>query len=115
MKTSRILKWTVPLDDKWHQIGKGPVALVAEIYRDPDYLSSEGDFANVWTVEEGDDKPTVKDKIMAEQGVTPKVKVAKVVGTNHQYPKECEHLGSYRSGRWVWHVVAKMVHPREIS
>lgn len=108
---SRIINWLVPLDDKWHKIGKGPVALVAEPYKDPDYMSLEGPFAKVWTIEpDGDDDgPTRAERIMAEQGVKPKIKVAKVVGTNHIYPDQCEHLGSYKSGKWVWHVIAVMV------
>ena len=86
----RILKWVVPVDDKEHLIGAGPVVLVA---------SQHGriDSVEVWTEE----NTYTADK---QRRVT-------VVATGQTYPESLRFLGSVvvSNGNLVWHLVGEMV------
>lgn len=75
----RVLRWDVPVDDQWHEIGAGYVAHVAaRTHRD-----RPGDLVEVWTVE--DTGTRVADLPM--RSVT-------VVGTGHVAPDNTEHIGT---------------------
>lgn len=79
----RVLKWTVPVDDEWHDIGGGDVVGVA--------CQTGPDVIQVWTEEwEG----------------TTLVRSARVFGTGHVVPMDKNHVGMVLAagGRLVWHV-----------
>lgn len=100
---SRVLKWPVPIDDQWHEIGPGPVALVAKLPVHHDYLPAGPETAAVWTIED-EDKFRIQD-VFPE--VPRRVRIARVYGTGHDVPAPpFDHLGSYVSGLLVWHVFA---------
>ena len=81
----RVLKWSVPVDDKPHQIGSGKVVMVACQYGP--------ESAQVWTEESG----VGYDR------------QAQVYGTGHHIPGDWSHLGSAvaADGRLVWHLYAE--------
>lgn len=91
----KVLKWPVPIDDQWHDIGAGPVALV-------DVRADKEHEACVWTIED-DDK--------VDLDIVPKRK-ARVFSTGQHVPDEAVHLGSYQdiTPRWrlVWHVFGRV-------
>lgn len=78
----RVLKWNVPVDDKYHEIGSGKVCLVA--------CQNGPDTVQVWTEES--EEVTLGSAI--------------VVGTGHPVPDFTEHIGSVvtAGGALVWHV-----------
>ena len=78
----KVLRWGVPVDDLAHEIGSGPVVLVATRH---EYG------VEVWTEEP--DQPHLERQI-------------RVVGTGQQVPEGHRHIGSTLSpsGRFVWHV-----------
>lgn len=77
----RVLRWDVPVDDQWHEIGAGYVAHVAA----RTHRERHGDLVEVWTVEDvADTQVTV---VVPMRSVT-------VVGTGHQVPDNTEHIGS---------------------
>lgn len=80
----RVFKWDVPVDDDWHEIGSGPVVLVA--------CQSRADVVQVWT-----DEPDSENY---------KVRAVRVYGTGQPVPLFDEHLGSVVTamGALVWHV-----------
>lgn len=78
--SKRVLKWTVPVDDRSHEIGGGPVVGVA--------AQGAWDEVVVWT-EETDPAPT---------------RTVRVYGTGHEIPEASRHLGSVVAGIFVWHV-----------
>jgi hypothetical protein len=82
----RVLKWNVPVDDQWHEIGSGPVVLVA--------CQSSVDTVQVWT-----DEPDSENI---------KMRSVRVYGTGHEVPLFDEHLGSVITamGALVWHAFA---------
>jgi hypothetical protein len=82
-----VLKWNVPVDDDWHEIGAGPVVLVA--------CQSTVDVVQVWT-DEGDVESVRRRSV-------------RVYGTGHEVPLFDEHLGSVMTagGALVWHLFAK--------
>ena len=84
----RVLKWSVPVDDKFHGIGSGRVVLTACQY-------GPGS-VEVWTEEKGE----------------PVMRSARVVGTGHDAPDFTEHVGSAiaHGGALVWHVYAEETH-----
>lgn len=84
----RILKWNVPIDDKSHPIGAGPVVHVA-IQGDDTVLELQ-----VWTEEPAEGEP--------------RTVLARVYGTGHEYPDEGFALGSVfgHGGLFVWHLVS---------
>lgn len=80
----RVLKWTVPVDDRDHPIGGGRVVLV----------DTKGNFGVVlvWT---------------EETQPTPQVRRARVYGTGQPVPDhDDEWIGSTVAGPLVWHVYA---------
>jgi hypothetical protein len=77
----RVLKWTVPIDDERHPIGRGTVVDVAQ--------QGNAMEVQVWT-EEQEDATTVE---------------AQVYGTGHEFPNRGRAVGSVLSGPYVWHVV----------
>lgn len=86
----RILKWTIPVDDNDHPIGRGPVVLVA--------CQSSPVEVQVWT-----------DETDAER--LDKAGTACVYGTGHELPPFDEAIGSaltYANGvPLVWHVIRR--------
>lgn len=83
--TRRILKWPVPVDDRDHPIGGGPVVHV-------DCQNEQWDVVHVWTDEPLDDDI--------------KPRSARVYGTGQQLPVDDHHVGSVVAGPLVWHVLA---------
>lgn len=77
----RVLRWDVPVDDQWHEIGAGYVAHVAA----RTHRERHGDLVEVWTVEDVAD--TQVSVVVPMRSVT-------VVGTGHQVPDNTEHIGS---------------------
>ena len=86
----RVLKWDVPVDDKPHPIGAGPVLHVA--------CQSSPYVVQVWTEEE------VPDALSAEPT---RYVVAQVYGTGHTYPGNGFAVGTAFAGSTglVWHLV----------
>ena len=76
----RVLKWNVPVDDRPHEIGGGPVTLVACQDGDPGMVQ-------VWT---------------AESGQMPVL--AQVHGTGHLITDDSHIVGSVIVHGLVWHV-----------
>lgn len=75
------LRWTVPVNDQWHQIGGGPVLHVAVRRRG---------IVDVWTLE----------------GSAPsEPRTVRVYGTGHPIAAaDTEHIGTALDGELVWHV-----------
>lgn len=116
----RVLRWDVPVDDQWHDIGAGYVVNVASRH----YYERPGDLVEVWTLEDTADTNPGDSLSIPMRSVT-------VVGTGHRVPENTEHVGSavvatrvFRvasasadgfgvhenstsSGSLVWHVFAK--------
>jgi hypothetical protein len=79
----RVLRWDVPVDDQWHEIGAGYVLEVAS----RGYRDRPGDLTEVWTLEQ------VEDATFKAVENLPKRSVI-VVGTGHQVPDNAEHIGT---------------------
>ena len=78
----KVLKWDVPVDDQLHEIGSGPVVLVA--------CQHSVDVVSVWTDEDSENI---------------QMRAAQVYGTGHPVPLFDEHLGSVIPHQaLVWHV-----------
>jgi hypothetical protein len=77
----RVLRWDVPVDDQWHEIGAGYVAHVAA----RTHRERHGDLVEVWTVEDVAD---------TQVSVVVPMRSVAVVGTGHQVPDNAEHIGS---------------------
>lgn len=81
----RILKWDVPVDDRWHPVGGGPVVHVACQY-------GPGS-VQVWTIEH--------NEALLSPGA------ARVYGTGHVIPSGTHPIGSAVTDHGlVWHVLA---------
>jgi hypothetical protein len=113
----RVLRWDVPVDDQWHEIGAGYVLEVAS----RGYRDRPGDLAEVWTLEELEDATFKAVENLPKRSVI-------VVGTGHQVPDNTEHVGTAvvpthylshetdhtgnrqirTSAGLVWHVFAKI-------
>lgn len=79
----RVLRWDVPVDSEWHNIGAGAVVLVAA----REYRERPGDLVEVWTLED-----TPPDSIQFDDLRKRSVIVA---GTGQPVPFDnVEHLGS---------------------
>lgn len=91
--TTRVLRWDLPVDDAWHEIGTGPVVLVA--IRDLPHART-GTLVEVWTRE-----PTQRQNVSTRH--------ARVYGTGHHVPMRAEHIGSVvvPGVRLVWHAFAE--------
>jgi hypothetical protein len=76
----RVLRWDVPVDDKWHDIGPGPVVHVAA----RTHRERPGDLVEVWTLEE---TPGVDTSDLPKCSAT-------VAGTGHRLPDGVYHIGS---------------------
>lgn len=89
--TRRTLRWSVPVDDQWHQIGAGKV-LHTEV-------RSRSDVVEVWTLETtGPDWPS-------QNAV--KTRTVRVYGTGQPISEaDSEHIGTALTpgGALVWHV-----------
>lgn len=79
----RILKWAIPVDDRDHPVGSGPVVHVA-------CQGGRYDVVMVWT-DEGD-----ADNVQ--------VSSARVYGTGQPIPAGDVHAGSAVTDVLVWHV-----------
>lgn len=85
----RVLKWAVPVDDRQHPIGDGPVLHV-------DVQDSDWRVMYVWTLE-ADADPVVTGR------------AAQVYGTGQKLPDYIGRgyfLGTAVAGPFVWHVFA---------
>lgn len=78
----RVLRWDVPVDDGWHEIGAGPVVHVAA----RSHRERPGDLVEVWTLE---DTPTT---FIDADGI-PRRSVS-VYGTGNRLPDDVYHLGT---------------------
>src|SRR3990167_8566141 len=76
----RVLRWDVPVDDKWHDIGAGRVVHVAA----RDHRKRPGDLVEVWTLEESAGTNTAG----------PRKRSVKVIGTGHPAPGDTAYLGT---------------------
>lgn len=74
-----ILKWNVPIDDRWHPIGSGKVAHVGV---------QEG--VMVWTIEEDPYNVVYR--------------AARVFATGQPFERG-HHVGTALDGPFVWHVI----------
>jgi hypothetical protein len=82
-RMQRVLRWDVPVDSEWHNIGAGPVVLVAA----REYRERPGDLVEVWTLED-----TAPDGVKFDDLRKRSVIVA---GTGQPVPFDnVEHLGS---------------------
>lgn len=79
-----VLKWDVPVDDRFHPIGAGPVLHTACQY-------GIAQVVQVWT---------------EETSRTPELRGAVVIGTGQELVEGTHHVGSVLAsgGRLVWHV-----------
>ena len=111
----RVLKWPVPIDDQWHEIGDGPVALV-ERFQDTGTGFDLVPTAGVWTVED-DVEIGFNDEMAKSLGLPGNVRVARVYGTGHELPPSvlADHLGSYVAGAGVWHIFGMRIHRDEVA
>lgn len=80
----RILKWDVPVDDRDHPIGSGPVTLVA--------CQRGADIVQVWTDESDHNNVQLRS--------------ARIYGTGQPVPAGDQHIGSVIAGPLVWHAFA---------
>lgn len=85
MTNRRILKWLIPIDDRFHPIGSGAVAHV-------DVQNGIRNVVVVWT-----DEPDADNVV---------IRSARVYGTGQPLPVADEHLGSVVDDPLVWHVLA---------
>lgn len=115
----RVLRWDVPVDDDWHEIGAGAVVHVAA----RGYRERPGDLVEVWTLEE---TPGIDTSKLPKRSVS-------VFGTGHLLPRDAVHVGSAVVPAFnavsgptrgtieriesmagpVWHVFAKYAPPAE--
>lgn len=81
----RVLKWDVPVDDRWHPVGAGPVVHVACQFSEK--------VVQVWTDE-------------SDTFYTP-VKAARVYGTGQPLPDNVTVEGTavVAGGELVWHLI----------
>lgn len=83
----RVLKWEVPVDDKRHKIGPGPVVHIATQYGHNDLLT-------VWTEEDAWTELPYN-----------KLRTVQVFGTGHPYEGKVLGTVVITGGHLVWHVV----------
>lgn len=98
----RVLRWEVPVDDRWHQIGGGEVLLVDARPLMPGFATPR---LEVWTQESVDMDWPNSDPRALKRDVA-------VFGTGHVLdPQAGEHLGSVIDrgvdGALVWHLFAR--------
>lgn len=91
----RVLKWQVPVDDRDHPIGGGPVVLVA-------CQNDNAALVQVWTDE-------------ANAGDVADLRSARVFGTGQPILRTDEHIGSVVVGPLVWHVFASTRKPAPLG
>lgn len=109
----RVLRWDVPVDDAWHEIGAGDVVHVAA----RGHRERPGDLVEVWTLEE---TPGVDTSELPKRSVS-------VAGTGHRLPEDVYIIGTavvptfdlvtpdsrggvvqiHSRAGLVWHVIAK--------
>lgn len=76
----RVLRWDVPVDDAWHDIGAGDVVHVAA----RSHRERPGDLVEVWTLE---DLSNTYAETVPQRSVT-------VFGTGHPLPDDVYHIGT---------------------
>lgn len=83
-----VLKWDVPLDGRFHDIGRGKIVHVG--------IQGAHPSVQVWTEEiiarTGDDELLMRE--------------ARIYGTGYDIPDELDHVGTVLDGLFVWHVYA---------
>lgn len=120
----RVLRWEVPVDSEWHDIGAGAVVHVAARY----HQQQPGDLVEVWTLEATAVDGAGSDELRKRSVIA--------VGTGHAIPFDnVEHLGSavvptfdlvpsmLRGGKdhvqsragLIWHLFAKYPAPRVLD
>jgi DNA-binding transcriptional regulator YhcF (GntR family) len=78
----RVLRWEVPVDDEWHEIGAGRVVEVA--VRNTRRTFNQRDVVEVWTLE---NTPDVSTEDLVKRS-------AMIVGTGQPAPENTEYLGT---------------------
>lgn len=81
----KVLRWEVPVDDQWHNVGSGPIAMIAS--RD-----DPGALVEVWTIQ-----PTHEHAD----------RLVRAFGTGQPVPPDTIYLGSTLAGpgrALAWHV-----------
>lgn len=117
----RVLRWDVPVDSEWHNIGAGAVVHVAA----RSYHERPGDLVEVWTLEDTEPDGIQFDELRKRS--------VSVFGTGHLLPRDAVHVGSAVVPTFhvvpgptrgtvervesmvglVWHVFAKYAPPAE--
>lgn len=98
----RVLRWEVPVDDDWHQIGAGRALHVAA----RTHRNRPGDLVEVWTLEEGPDAGAWGE--IEGRFVT-------IVGTGHPVPAESYYIGSAVVPAFSVNETGQLRHPLEVE
>lgn len=88
----RVLKYTVPVDGQWHEIGVGDIAFVA--------CQNSADTVQVWVVEDSEANASSPSNYVPR---------ARVHGTGHPVEDDAHYAGSALAagGSLVWHVFVR--------
>lgn len=97
----RVLRWDVPVDDEWHEIGAGRVVEVAA----RTYRKRPGDMVEVWTLE---DYPGTSTADLPMRSVS-------VVGTGHPAPLDSAYLGTAIVPAFLVHETGQSRHPLAVE
>lgn len=97
----RVLRWDVPVDDEWHEIGAGRVVEVAARA----HRKRPGDLVEVWTLE---DHPGTSTADLPKRSVV-------VVGTGHPAPLDSEYLGTAIVPAFLVHQTGQSRHPLDVE
>lgn len=98
----RVLRWDVPVDDEWHEIGAGRVVHVASRA----HRKRPGDLVEVWTLEERPFPGT--DELEGPR-------LVRVFGTGHEVPDEAHYIGTAVVPAFAVHETGLARHPLEVE
>lgn len=99
----RVLRWEVPVDDEWHDIGAGRVVHVAA----RSYRKRPGDLVEVWTLE----VDYAGDGSTADLAMRP----VTVIGTGHPAPSPAWYIGTAIVPAFVVHETGQSRHPLDVE
>jgi hypothetical protein len=97
----RVLRWEVPVDDEWHEIGAGRVVEVAARA----HHQRPGDLVEVWTLEDFAGTSTAD---LRRRPVT-------VIGTGHPAPNDAAYLGTAIVPAFRVHETGQIRHPLDVE
>lgn len=97
----RVLRWDVPVDDQWHEIGGGRVVHVAARA----HRKRPGDLVEVWTLEGAHPPGTTE----------PGKRSVIVIGTGHTAPENTEYIGTAVVPAFLVHETGQLRHPLEVQ